>query len=90
VLGWLAGASVPPVVALLLDPAVVVVWSFVDPLLGLTATALEAVVDCPAAVPPPPLAEAAFGSMLEVLAREAMAIIARTLARRRERLDLCE
>jgi hypothetical protein len=42
VLGWSGGASVPPVVVLLLEPAVV-------PLFGLPATALEfAVVDCAA------------------------------------------
>jgi hypothetical protein len=59
VLGCFAGASVPPVVVLLLDPAVVVTWSFVDPLFGLAARALDA-------------------------------LIAWTVPRRRERLDLCE
>jgi hypothetical protein len=49
VLGWSGGASVPPLVVLLLDPAVVLAGSFGVPLFGLPATALEfAVVDCAA------------------------------------------
>jgi hypothetical protein len=81
--GWLAGASVPPVVALSLDPAVVVAWSFVDPLFGLATTALEAVVDCA-------VVGSAWAALGTLLARGATAIIAWTLARGRERLDLCE
>ena len=41
--GWLAGASVPPLVALPLDPAAVVV-GFGDPLFGLAAAAPELAV----------------------------------------------
>ena len=82
-LGWLAGASVPPVVALSLDPAVDVAWPFVDPLFGLAATTLEAVVDWA-------VVGSAWAALGTLLARGATAIIARSVARGRERLDLCE
>jgi hypothetical protein len=50
---WLAGASVPPVVAVsLLDPAVAPAWSFVDSLFELAVTALGFGVADAAAVPP--------------------------------------
>jgi hypothetical protein len=80
VLGWLAGASVPPVlVVLVLDPAA-------EPLLGLAAAAPEfAVVDWAVVGS----AWAALERLLKVLAREAAALIVWTFAARaRERLDL--
>jgi hypothetical protein len=57
VLGWLAGASVPPLVVLLLDPACAPAGPFVDtlfgladPLFGLALTAPEFAVAAYAAV----------------------------------------
>jgi hypothetical protein len=95
VLGWLAGASVPPLVVLLPDPAA-------EPLFGLAAASAElAVVDCAAvgsawaamgcAVPLPRLAEDALDRLLKLPGREAAALIVRTFAARaRERPDLRE
>jgi hypothetical protein len=75
---------------LLLDPAVLVLWSFVDPLLALAAAALEAgdcaVVELAWAA----LAEDAFERMLKALDREARAVVAWNVAPGWERLDLCE
>jgi hypothetical protein len=81
VLGWPAGASVPPFVVLLLDPAA-------EPSFGVAAAAPEfAVVDCAVVGS----TWDAFERVLKVPAREAAALIVRTFAARaRERLDLRE